>query len=146
MQELITQLYNCKKVYGPYLGKDGRKRCVLYFQKGKTVSKQYARLLLEVKLGRLLTENEEADHIDEDLKNDSIENLQVLSKEDHKKKSGMISSLRTSQRLKMICPECSKEFECRQYRAKLTAKPCCSRSCTSKFNGANQYKKFREAP
>lgn len=42
---------------------------------------------MSVKLGRFLTDNEEVDHIDEDKTNDSLSNLQVLSKKEHRQKS-----------------------------------------------------------
>ena len=48
-----------------------------------------ARLKLEVKLGRYLTNNEEVDHIDGDCTNDSIKNLQVLTKSKNAAKSAL---------------------------------------------------------
>lgn len=81
MFDIIKELYNCVKVYGPYVGDDGRNRCVLYFKDGTTSSRSYARLILEARLNRLLTDDEQADHIDDDPTNDDPINLQVLTKE-----------------------------------------------------------------
>jgi hypothetical protein len=81
MKEIIKKLYNCKNVYGPYNGNDNRQRCVLYFDDQTTTSRSYAKLLLEVKLGRRLTPQEEADHINDDHTDDSENNIQLLSRE-----------------------------------------------------------------
>ena len=45
-----------------------------------------ARYKMAVELGRLLTEQEQVDHIDNDKTNDAIENLQLLSPEDNRQK------------------------------------------------------------
>ena len=42
-----------------------------------------ARYRMAIKLGRLLRDDEQVDHIDNDKTNDSIDNLQILSKEDN---------------------------------------------------------------
>lgn len=83
MFESLYNLYNCKNIYGPYIGDDGRQRCVLYFEDGKTSSKSYSRLLMEEKLGRLLLDGEEVDHKDDNNTNDDINNLQILTKLDN---------------------------------------------------------------
>lgn len=143
MFDRITELYGCLKVYGPYQGKDGRRRCVLRFPCGRTTSKAYSRLLVEAELGRILSDDEEVDHADGDNTNDDPNNLQVLSRPDHRKKSGVENSKRTNTRVEVLCPECGRAFMARRYRLKLTASPCCSRRCASRFSGANQYGKFR---
>ena len=114
MQEVVAALYGCRKVYGPYLGQDGRKRCVLYFSKGKTKSQAYARLLIEARLGRLLDADEHVDHIDGDCTNDAIENLQVLKMSDHRIKSGIEMSERLDRSLVLQCPVCSGIFKCQR--------------------------------
>lgn len=53
----------------------------------KRTTMQYAKYLMCIKLGRPLYDNEQVDHIDGDKTNDSINNLQVLSKEAHERKS-----------------------------------------------------------
>jgi hypothetical protein len=68
------------KVYGPYTHKGtGRKIVVVYDDSGKRKSMSYARFLLQESLGRELTGDETADHIDEDPTNDDLDNLQVLT-------------------------------------------------------------------
>lgn len=52
----------------------------------KRTTISYARYLMSVKLKRFLTVEETVDHIDNDRTNDSIENLQILSDKEDKKK------------------------------------------------------------
>ena len=86
-RKAVLELYpEFRKVYGPYLRNDGRNTVVFYDGKRQT-SKQLARVRLEVKLGRRLTEQETVDHIDENYGNDHPDNLQVLSKSDNAAKS-----------------------------------------------------------
>ena len=71
-----------------YTNSENRKMVQLYNKNTQQRSgTSYARYLLSVKHGRYLTENEEADHINTDKTNDSIENLQILTIEEHKEKS-----------------------------------------------------------
>lgn len=66
---------------------DGRARVCLVNSKTDRTFMAYARYLMGVKLGRPLTEDEEVDHIDTDGTNDDLDNLQVLSVSEHKKKT-----------------------------------------------------------
>lgn len=138
----IKDLYGCKNVYGPYIGKDGRKRCVLYYGKGNTPSKSYPRLVLETKLGRKLTEDEEVDHIDTDHTNDDPINLQILGTEEHREKSKLETYVLQSNKELLTCPQCGTLFSATQTRINSSETPCCTRSCSSKYNGANQHGKF----
>ena len=69
------------------INSEGRKTITLFNSSSDRSSVQYARYLLAVNLGRFLTDNEEADHIDEDKTNDDISNLQVLSCIEHRQKN-----------------------------------------------------------
>jgi hypothetical protein len=77
------------KIYGPYLGKDGRKHVVIVHPDGRKQTKSYPRLLLEQKLGRELKKEETVDHKDDDFTNDSSDNLQILSLAHNAKKSAL---------------------------------------------------------
>lgn len=75
-------------VLGPYIWKkNGRKIVDVKTLDGKTKTMLFGRLVLEIKIGRKLLDNETVDHIDEDSSNDSPCNLQVLSRSDNAKKS-----------------------------------------------------------
>lgn len=67
-----------KYVYGPYQGKDGRFRVIV---NRKTVS--YPKYLIEQSLGIKLDKNETVHHIDGNPANNSIDNLQVISRRKH---------------------------------------------------------------
>jgi hypothetical protein len=141
--EKLRSICDVKKIYGPYTSKDGRKRIVFYKSDESTASMAWARAKVIAHEGRYLTDEEEVDHIDEDPTNDDISNLQILSLQEHREKSGRQTSLRTNKRTIEQCPYCSVEFECKAYR-KLAAVEknkfvCCSRSCASRLYGKNQY-------
>lgn len=79
-------------MYGPYERryKNGsiRRQVILIFN-GRKTSMSYARWLLSVNLGRWLEPHEDADHIDENPLNDSLDNLQVLTKPANIRKSSL---------------------------------------------------------
>ena len=60
------------------INSEGRRTLALYNSPSDRSSTQYARYILAVSLGRYLTDNEEADHIDGDKTNDDIKNIQIL--------------------------------------------------------------------
>ena len=141
-KQKIIDLYGCKNVYGPYIGKDGRKRCVLYFNKGNTISKSYPRLVVESQIGEKLPDDVEIDHQDKNSSNDEVDNYQLLTKEEHRENSKVESFVATSKKQLILCPMCNTPFFATQTRLKNTNHPCCSRSCSSRYNGANQYTAF----
>ena len=123
-----------KKIYGPYVGKDNRKRVVLLLENGKLTTKSYARFLLGD-----LSSIETADHIDENKSNDDISNLQILSLTDNIKKNLLARNIFIPIEF-FDCPICASIF----YRELRVIKhnqnkqgkegPFCSRSCAGKFN------------
>lgn len=143
-RKTLAELYGAKQIYGPYVNTDGRRRCVIYIAKQKKSSKLYSRLLVEARLGRILSADEHVDHIDEDPFNDDPSNLQVLTKEAHRAKSGAENAKRQSKRVRLVCPGCGNSFECPRWRMERTGKPCCSRSCSGKVNWRNQYAGAKE--
>lgn len=111
------------------INKDNRRTLTLFNSGKDRSSVQYARYLLAIKLGRFLSDNEEADHIDGDKTNDCVTNLQVLTKKDHRAK-GVVH-------LKGNCYVCGVEFTRTktQLRPKIKqtliveGKLTCSRKC-----------------
>jgi hypothetical protein len=75
------------KVYGPYLTAGMDRYTVRLKWKGITHSMSYARYLMCVAEGRRLGENEHVDHIDNDRKNDRLDNLQILTPSENIRKS-----------------------------------------------------------
>ncbi len=72
--------WNGYLVNGPYLHENGRRFVILTCGKHIRKTTSYARYLMEKSLGRILTNTEEVDHINEDFTDDRLENLQVISK------------------------------------------------------------------
>jgi hypothetical protein len=133
------------KVYGPYTRKDGRQHVIIVSDGvRKTIS--YPKYLLEQKLKRSLFSYETCDHIDGDYTNNSLDNLQVLTRSDNTKKHAVVYN--KAEEVCCICPECSVSFY-----AKLTlvrhnnikqkkAGPFCSKRCAGKY-GQRLNKTFR---
>ncbi len=83
----VLALYlNITKIYGPYDRADGRKVVILYDGE-KRSARQYAKIKLEVKLGRRLKPGEEVDHKDGNFRHNKFSNLQVLSGIENRRKS-----------------------------------------------------------
>lgn len=94
----------------------------------------YARYLMSVKLGRFLTTNEQVDHIDNDKTNDTIENLQILTPLENKKKQEDFKETINPRKVTLECSFCGKHFQClsKNYRFKLKqgrTKFFCSKAC-----------------
>lgn len=93
------------------------------------------RAVMENIVGRLLTSEEEVHHIDRDSHNNSPDNLQLLSKEEHRKLHGKESLQKI---VVLVCPNCFVSFE-KSHRQTFLGKKkgrytCCSRSCMGKFS------------
>lgn len=98
----------CEKVYSyPPRKEDGRKIIHIVGKDSKQRKvMQLAKALLQIKLNRLLYKDEEVDHIDGNCENDSLNNLQVLSKIENAKKDA-----KRRRPIHSKCILCEKEFE-----------------------------------
>lgn len=121
------------KVYGPYFYKTGnqvRRLVIKIADDGTRRTQSYARYLLEEHLGRELSSDEEADHIDKDCLNDDVSNLQVLSPEENRKRSTSSAPM-----FNFVCPVCGNKSskpqrEVRRNQGVLgKAGPFCGKSC-----------------
>ena len=95
----------------------------------------YAKYLMSIKEGRILTREEEVDHINGDKSDDRIENLQILSKEENRKKQSIQCGGRKA--VELTCPYCGIVFV--KEVGLLTEKRknrFCSRRCNGKFKKA----------
>lgn len=107
--------------------KERRRMACLVVPGGKertTIS--YARYLMAVSLGRMLTSDETVDHVNGDALDDRVENLQILSLTDNVRKSA-----RRKTYIEFLCPVCGSVFsrELRQLHGTKADSPCCSRRC-----------------
>lgn len=96
--------YESRRVKGPH-GVESRKTVNIYLDDGSFITIQYARYLMEVHLGRYLNRDEVVHHIDENYFNNNLDNLQVLTREEHNKLH------KTKPAESFICPWCGILFE-----------------------------------
>lgn len=94
---------------------------------GKKTSVSYARYLLSCKIGKFIEPGFHVDHIDGNKLNDSISNLQILTKKDN-----ILKDKKVAIKNRFICPICSKEFFMSKQRSYNKKNPCCSRVCGGK--------------
>lgn len=118
-----------------YLRRDskGRARVDLVIDHKNRTTIAYARYLMCVKVGYIIPKEYDVDHIDRDCSNDSLDNLQILLKSEHLKKTAQ--EMTTGRDCKeLICAYCGKQFV-RESRL-LRYKRCfCGSSCNGKYYG-----------
>ena len=91
------------------ISKDGRKRVDLFNSNTDRTTIAYARYIMSVSLGYVLSKDYEVDHIDRDKNNDDISNLQVLSVEEHRKKNS--KEMKTGRTCTIVvCDNCGKDL------------------------------------
>lgn len=137
MTKIAEYPYNDYKIYKVFHNKEKRNYAILVpldnsNKKRTTIS--YARYLMSVKEGRILNSWEEVDHIDNNKQNDSLDNLQILTKKQNKEKQ--IKTL-SHQMCKLKCPNCGKIFYRRKNKTHLIkggTYTSCSRKCSGCFS------------
>lgn len=134
-------MYEEYKVYGPYKRNDGRMHvCLVHNENKSRKTVSYPRYRIECILGRILNENEEVHHKDNDETNNSDDNFQIVNGTAHKSHHGKLN-------LKYIpeewtCYYCEKKWWAttrqisqrlsKQKQGKALVGPFCSRSCQGK--------------
>ncbi|OQB17218.1 MAG: hypothetical protein BWY14_01261 [Parcubacteria group bacterium ADurb.Bin192] len=123
------------RVYGPYKGRDGRYRCIIYKDGArKTVS--YPRMILEKHIGRELESTEDVHHKDGNVENNDVDNLEVVPHSSHCRSHATIYFGR-----KTSCVYCGKTIalsarqESSRAREAMRGKagPFCSKICSGKY-------------
>lgn len=133
-KEEILKLYpefNSIKEYP--ISKDGRIRVGFRNSKTKAMTfRQRGKVLLEMKLGRRLVENETVDHDDNDKINDDVSNLKILSREENASKGALKRVIET-----IPCFQCGVSVKPTKdqvnNRAMGKAGPFCSRHCSGLY-------------
>jgi uncharacterized OB-fold protein len=129
------------KSSGPfYSEKEGRVRINL-LHRNKTLNRNitYARYLISVKQGKEPPKGFEVDHLDGDRTNDTISNLQVLSKEDNRVKREKDIAVLANRKIYIIqCSSCGVFFErpARKFH-KNCKKHFCSNTCKKTGSSLN---------
>ncbi len=132
------RLYGAEaRIYGPYVrNSDGRRIVVIYTRKSRT-TKLYAKVKLEIKLGRRLSRFETVDHDDGDSRNDKFSNLSLLSLSANSSKAAIRRTIR-----KVRCLMCGSPFIPTRNqigpRASTKAGPFCSRTCSGSYGKSIQ--------
>lgn len=134
-------MYKDCRIYGPYTGKDGRKRLVLIYPDGRKTSVSYPKYLMELKLQRYFEDNETVDHFDGNIFNDDYTNLIVKDRSAHVK-----DDVKRLKAQKFSCPLCNSKFilvdkkldYAISNRKRGKVGPFCSKSCAGKYGQSIQ--------
>ena len=109
------------------LSKDGRNRIDLVNSDKDRTTISYARYVMCVNLGYILSKDYEVDHIDRDKNNHDISNLQVLSVEEHRQKNSKEMTTGRACTI-VVCDYCSKELS-RENRTLKYSRYYCDNFC-----------------
>lgn len=131
----MPSVYEGAKVYGPYFRKDGRQHVCLVWRDGRRRTVSYPKYLVETACGSALDVGDTVDHINRDFTDNSLGNLQVLSRPEH--------AALDAKRLVVeptTCAMCSAVFTPTRHqlrhadgRGKHRAGPFCSRLCVDAY-------------
>ena len=95
----------------------------------------YHRVIVEIHLGRLLNSNEVVHHINENKRDNRIENLKVMLVGEHERLHGLEQGKTMAD---LICPSCNKTFTIPYNKTHVKKKQgsytTCSKSCRGKFS------------
>jgi hypothetical protein len=121
------------RVYGPYTRTQDKRKFVILYDGKKRSAMSYARYLMQKELGRSLTKDETVDHIDGNVENDKIENLQILSLADNIRKEMLTYVPKFITR---YCGFCGIEVKRTKskFKTRKTGLVFCSKECNGKVN------------
>lgn len=105
--------------------KDGRKQVTICFPHRKQKCMSYARYLWVSNYGEI-PDGYEVDHINNDRTDDRLENYQLLTGSENRRKE---NELRGKAVVDRICPVCGKQFPYEKRNLSTHPNPCCSRKC-----------------
>ena len=130
-------LYEDFRITGPYKRADRRQHLVItHLPTGKKTTLSFPKYLMEMELGRYLERNETVHHIDGDVTNNDLSNLEIIDRARH----GSLHAFKHEER-KFVCPMCNKEFTLvgkklsnyyRERRRRVYSGPYCSKQCADK--------------
>lgn len=87
---------------------------------------QYAKYLMSIKVGRILSRDEEVDHIDGNKLNDSLDNIEIVSREENRKR---YAKRNKPAMVDLICDHCGSSFSRRKNQTYNKKKFFCCREC-----------------
>jgi hypothetical protein len=131
-----------RKVYGPYMRKDGRKHVIIRYEDDTRRTVSYPRYLKECELGVALPANVHVHHVNKDYQDDSLSNLEVKDGIKHIRDH----QVKYPESATFTCYWCGKRFEvtriqqrdrgCSKRRGNVG--PFCSKSCIGSYGRARQ--------
>lgn len=135
MKIRLEEPYKSLWKHGYLVESQGRRSVVLVNTSSDRTTTSYARYLMSVYIGRLLTNGEHVDHINNDKYDDRVDNLQILTLKENNKKRG---DAKNKQFAVIKCPNCKTVFECRVGNCQVSNSKkgmvkCCSRECANVF-------------
>lgn len=120
------------------INKEPRRNVVLYNNDTDRTTISYAKYLKTIELGRFIPDGYEVDHIDSDPLNDSLENLQVLTVEEHKEHKEKTARESSAIKYELVCKQCGTIFFKQESRISKVAKNTfCSKQCVGKYTTSN---------
>lgn len=122
-----------KKGYLRHSKVDNRKRVDLFNTDNDRTTISYAKYLVCVDMGSLITDDYEVDHIDNDCTNDDLNNLQVITISAHREKTSKERSTGRTM-VELVCSNCNKTFSREKRLVHKGAIPKCSRRCNAQYN------------
>ncbi len=129
---LIMELFKHRK-YGPYTRKDNRKFVVLVFEDGSKYTVLNSRYTMMKHYNRFLSPDEDVHHINGDITDDSLQNLEIINNKKHTK-----NHQTKYKDIDVICVNCKVTFTMstqqvsdfiNNFKRKESVGPCCSRKC-----------------
>ncbi len=122
-----------RKAYLRQSEDDGRRRVDLFNTSVDRTTISYARYLWIVNNGSFIPDGYEVDHINSDCSDDRLENLQLLTYEEHLEKTIRESTIgRVGEYI--VCPSCKVTFFIESRNKGNSKNNFCSRECNGKFN------------
>lgn len=110
-----------------FTNRENRKHVYLYREDKSRTTMSYARYLMSVKLGYILSQEFEVDHKDNDKTNDDIDNLQVLTKAEHRAKT--IAERPSASMTELMCSVCGGFFLLATRNLPFRIGTTCSKKC-----------------
>lgn len=97
--------YANARIYGPYIRKDKRMHVICIFPDGTRRTVSYPKYLVEKSIGRILNNDEEVHHKNDDRTDNKLENFEIVNTTTHRK----LHAIRILSQ-DFICPVCGIEF------------------------------------
>jgi hypothetical protein len=126
MSEKAQHPFEGYTLYKVFHKQEDRMMVQLVNGKEHRTTMSYARYLMCVHLSRRLCIDEHVDHINDDRKDDRLENFQILTQEQNRRKYAEANPKKIYE---LICPICDEVFYRDMSRLWKKTNPCCSRKC-----------------